>query len=392
MSAPGIVFGMNSIFAVQHFLTEILSMVREMGMDVTVIAPSHAGADPELPCAGIRYCAVPMKRDISPFSDLRTLWQLYRLLRSIRPAIANMSTPKMALLGGMAAWLAGVPHRIYTLRGLRYETTRGWKRALLMACEKIACLSAHRVLCISRSLKDAVLRDRIARAGKLVLLGDRVSEGIRASLPTLRDPPSEAALRDRLGIPEGSRVLGFVGRLTRDKGIEELAECCQTLHAERRDIHLLLLGAFESGDPVGPPIAHWIKTCPWVHWCGYVADPSPYYPLMDLFVFPTHREGLGRVLLEAASAGKPVVSTRTTGVVDVVLEGITGVLVPPGDAGALAQAVARVLDDRDMAVRMGEAARRLVHEHFDNSVYLNRLGEMLRSLVAAEALAATQDK
>jgi len=387
METPAIVFGMNSLFAVRHFLPEVLSLTREMGMDATVVAPGSGETAEEI-LAGARFRPVSMKREISPASDLRTLWQLWRMLRSIRPAITSMSTPKMGLLGGIAAWLAGVPHRLYTLRGLRYETTHSWKRALLMACERIACLSAHRVICISRSVKDAVLRDRIADAAKIVLLGERASEGIPIRDQPIRETRSAPSLRRLLGIPEGSQVLGFVGRLTRDKGIQELVECCQILLAEGRDIHLLLLGDFESGDRVNPATAGWIRSCPQVHWRGYVPDPTPYYPLMDLFVFPTYREGLGKVLLEAAAAGKPVVSTRTTGVIDVVLDGVTGILVPPRDAQALAQAAGRILSDRNMAGRMGEAALRLVREHFDNAVYLNRLGNMLQSLVSAEPLPA----
>jgi glycosyltransferase involved in cell wall biosynthesis len=390
MTARAIVFGMNSMFAVRHFLPEILTVVREMGMDVTVAVPAQPGEGPGPECPGVGYRTVPMKRDISPVSDLWTLWRLYGMLRVIRPAITNMSTPKMGLLGGIAALLAGVPHRIYTLRGLRYETTRGWKRFLLMVCERMACLSSHRVICISRSVKEAMLRDRIAQSGKIVLLGDRASEGIR--IPAVLDGAQSeislrhsASLRRSLGIPEEAQVLGFVGRLTRDKGIHELVECCQMLRSEGRNIHLLLLGAFESGDPVDPAVARWIRSCPQVQWRGYVADPSPYYPLMDVFVFPTHREGLGRVLLEAAAAGKPAVSTRVTGVVDVVLDGVTGILVPPGESRSLAQAVARILGDRDLAARMGAAARTLVREHFDNTVYLARLGNMLQSLVSAEA-------
>ncbi len=390
MPSPAIVFGANSIFAVRHLLREVLSMIRDRGMDVTVVAP--AGPEEQaLNAPGIHFRPIAMKREISPLRDLGTLWRLWRLLRSIRPAITNMSTPKMGFLGGIAAWSAGVPHRIYTLRGLRYETTRSWKRVLLRACEKVACRSAHQVICVSRSLKDTVLRDGLTSAGKVVLLGERASEGVRLPQQPAPDPASQLAMRRLLGIPEGSQILGFVGRLTRDKGIQQLVEGFQILRGQGRDVHLLLLGAFESGDPVDPSTAAWIRNSPQVHWRGYVADPCPYYSLMDLFVFPTHREGLGKVLLEAAAAGKPVVSTRTTGVIDVVLDGVTGILVPPGDSRALAQAAAHILDDREMAGRMGDAARRMVCEHFDNRVYLSRLGNMLQSLVWDEPLEAVTE-
>jgi glycosyltransferase involved in cell wall biosynthesis len=381
---------MNSTFAVRHFLSDVLSLVRDRGINVTVVAPSKPDEEPaSIP--GVHFRAITMNREISPVQDIRTLWQLYLLLRSIRPAITNMSTPKMGLLGGIAAWLGGVPHRIYTLRGLRYETTRSWKRVLLMACERLACLSAHQVICISRSVKDVVLRDRIAGPGKAVLLGERASEGIRLPDPALR-AGSTHALRRAMGIPEGSQVIGFVGRLTRDKGVPELVECFQLLRAEGRNVHLLLLGAFESGDPVDPSIAAWIRTCPQVHWPGYIENAEPYYPLMDLFLFPTHREGLGRVLMEAAAAGKPIVSTRTTGVVDVIFDDITGILVPTSDPRALARAAGRLLDDRGLAERLGEAARRLVQEHFDNSVYLSRLGNMLQDLAFSEPVSEGRRK
>jgi glycosyltransferase involved in cell wall biosynthesis len=105
---------------------------------------------------------------------------------------------------------------------------------------------------------------------------------------------------------------------------------------------------------------------------------------MDVFVFPTYREGMGKVLLEAAASGVPAVSTRVTGVIDVVVDGVTGILVPPGDANALAQAVASLLDDPSLAKRMARAGRQLIREHFDNSIYLQRLATMLESLARGE--------
>src|SRR5881409_1367716 len=128
MQKPAIVFGMNSMFAVRHFLPEILTMAGERGFCVTVIAPpgddNHTGrnACATEPIPGVEVRHVAMEREIAPLSDLLALWRMWAIFRSVRPAVTNVSTPKMGLIGGLAAWLARVPHRVYTLRGLRYET------------------------------------------------------------------------------------------------------------------------------------------------------------------------------------------------------------------------------------------------------------------------------
>ncbi len=382
MSAPCIVFGMNTMFAVRKFLPEILDMLRQRGMRPVVVAPGSVADVSDLAKCGIELRCVPLKREISPCADLLSLWRIWWVLRAIRPQVTNMSTPKMALLGGLAAWLAGVQHRIYTLRGLRYETARGWKRRLLVGCERIACGCAHQVICISRSVRHTAIRDRVVTEERAVLLGERVSEGLSRRRMSFRGRAEAArSMRDQLGIHPESTILGFVGRLTRDKGVGELAQAFRLLREEGRCVELLLVGTFETGDPVAPEIIEWLQGRNDVHWTGYLADPGPCFELMDIFVFPTYREGLGMVLLEAAAAAKPVVSTRTTGVVDVVLDGTTGLLVPAGDAEAVAHAVGRLLDDPAMAARMGAAARELVGEHFDNTYYLNRLGDVLRGMV-----------
>jgi glycosyltransferase involved in cell wall biosynthesis len=380
-----VVFGMNSSFAVRQFLPEVLAAVQHRGFDAVVAAPQppeSAAFRTSFP--GVRFRHVPMKREISLLSDIGSLCRLWFLLRSIHPALTNMSTPKMGLIGGLAAWLARVPHRIYTLRGLRYQTARSWKRKLLIACEKIACACAHQVICISRSVRQTAIQEGLAPAAKLVLLGERVSEGI-----TIEPEPEIRGgdlghMRRQLRIPDEAAVIGFVGRLTKDKGVCELVQCFQILQREGRAIHLLVLGDFESGDPVGRETVEWISTNAAAHCLGFVPDPKPYYRLMSAFVFPTYREGLGKVLLEAAAAGAPVVSTKVTGVVDIVQDGLTGILVPPGDAPALARAVGRLLDEPETAARMARAAQRMIREHFDNSFYLARFGEMIESMAAPD--------
>ncbi len=376
------VFGMNTAFAVHQFLPEVLQTARRCGFSPVILSPAPLSAQDgydrlDYPVA---FQPVPIRREISPLWDLWCLSRIWFILISIRPTVTNMSTPKMALLGGLAAWLARVPSRFYTLRGLRYETTRGWKRRILIACERVSCACAHQVICVSRSVKETAIRDRICSREKLSVLGDTVSEGISVR-PRQPTPSRESKkLRHSCGIPDRVPVIGYVGRLTRDKGINDLVAAAKRIRSEGVDVHVLIIGDFERGDPVDKETASWIRSSPHVHWLGYVPQPQPYFDIMDVFVFPTHREGLGRVLLEAAVAGKPVVSTRTTGVIDVVQDGITGMLVPPHDPAALAHATSMLISDPELAQRMGARARYLVEQHFDNTVYLERLRKMLEAL------------
>jgi glycosyltransferase involved in cell wall biosynthesis len=378
---PLIAFGVNSAFALNHLLGHTLIGLAGKGYHMAAIAPHaedeflHVAACPDLLLKNIA-----MKREIAPLTDLLVLWKLIVMLRRLKPAILNLSTPKMALLGGMAAFIVRVPRRIYFLRGLRYETATGWKRRLLMACERVACACAHQVVCVSASVREGAIHDRIVPASKTAMLGERGSDGIdlaRFEAPVDGSGGNSQCLRRKLGIPEGCFVVGYVGRLTRDKGVHELVGAITRLRAEGRDAHLLVVGAFEAGDPVDPACEAQIRTDPAIHFTGYMQDPVPYYRIMDLFAFPSYREGLGNVLLEAAAAGKPSVATRVTGVVDAVDDGVTGVLVPVRDPLALSNAMADLMDNPGKRQSMSRAGRIFVKKNFDADVMVDALANFL---------------
>ncbi len=374
---PLVVFGVNSTFALNHLLGHSLIGLAQKGYRLAAIAPNaENGFMHREACPGILLRNVDIKREISLWADLKALFALIMLFVRLRPAIANLSTPKMAFLGGMAAFLARVPRRIYFLRGLRYETAKGWKRRLLIACERVACACAHEIICVSPSVRRCAVKAGIVPESKTVMLGARGSDGVDLrGFDAGADSPEEAGmlLRHTLGLSEQSFVIGFVGRLTRDKGIEELVQASMELAHEGRDIRLLMIGAMESGDPVHPECARLISTNALIHATGYIEDPRPYYRAMDLFAFPSHREGLANVLLEAGAAGKPTVAARVTGSVDAIEDGLTGVLVPAHDSVALKVAIADLMDNPAKRQSMSKAAPVFVREHFDASKMVDAL-------------------
>ena len=313
--------------------------------------------------------AVKMERRITPLRDLAALWRLYRTLRAIRPHLLHAHTPKGGLLATIAAWLARVPVRIYTIHGLPMMTARGWKRLLLRWTERISCWCATQVLAVSDSIGEVAVAERLCRRDKLSVLLRGSINGVDAAGrldPQKWGPPCRRAVCQRHGIPEDALVAGFVGRIVRDKGIWELAQAWQTLRAGFPTLHLLLVGCFEPQDPVPSDAEVLLRNDPRVHLAGEVevADMPPYYAAMDVCVLPSYREGLPTVPLEAAAMCVPVVATRIPGCVDAVADGETGTLVGVHDAAALAAAVARYLADPHLRRRHGEAGRQRVLRDF----------------------------
>jgi lipopolysaccharide/colanic/teichoic acid biosynthesis glycosyltransferase/glycosyltransferase involved in cell wall biosynthesis len=329
---------------------------------------------------------VPMTREISPVRDLISFFRLWQTFRRLKPAITNVSTPKAGLLGGLAAAAAGVPCRIYTARGLRFETAQGVRRKLLFCTEFLACWSAHRVVAVSDSLRRLLIDNQLAPNGKIVVLGKGSSNGVDADRFDPQSIPVDALikLRASLGIPKSARVIGFVGRLTGDKGIVSLVEAYEILCQRIPNLCLLLVGDFEQGDTVDAEIRARIEADSRIVRCGFVSEPVVHYQLMDVVALPTYREGFPNVVLEAQAAGKAVVTTRVTGAVDSIEDGVTGVLVTAGDSVALASALERLLDDTRLREQMGRAGRERVKRDFRRKVVWDALLNEYRALAQSK--------
>jgi glycosyltransferase involved in cell wall biosynthesis len=346
-----------------------LRALREHGFQVSVIVSPDPNLNVVSQREGVEVIGVPMAREINLGRDTISVFSLYRTLNRLRPHLVNASTPKAGLLGMLAARLARVPVRIYQQRGLRLETTDGLKRRVLLQTERLAAASAHYVVCNSHSLRNRCAELRIARENKLRVLGGGSSNGIdTVHFQTDMGERSAAlhALRRQLAIPSEAQVIGFVGRLTRDKGILDLLAAFDSLSGQQPNLYLLLVGPLEQGDPLPAAIVARLQQDPRIVLTGYVNDTALHYLLMDVLAFPSYREGFPNVPLEAAASGLPVIGYPVTGTVDAVLPDETGFLVPVGDVAALADALRRLLDDPDLNAAMGQAGRQWVTMNFDS--------------------------
>ena len=313
----------------------------------------------------VRYYPVSIQRRISPLADIVSIWKIVRILRSIHPDIVHVHTSKAGLLGMIAAWIAAVRVKVFTIHGFRWVTKAGMSRRVIKASNRITCSLADRVFCVSKSNLDLGIGSNICRVEKAKVVCEGSVNGVDAM--GRFNPEREhnsSAIRKGLGIPENSFIFGFVGRIVRDKGIEELAAAWRSIRRDFSDVHLMLVGKAESGDPVSDETLEFFEKDERVHFTGFCPDVAPYYGAMDAFVLPSHREGFPVTPLEASAMGLPVIASNIRGCVDAVVNGQTGILVTPGNSGELEGAMRKFLDDRKTARRLGENGREFVLNSF----------------------------
>ncbi len=346
--SPRIVDVVNTAMILSSFAGR-MRFLQVHGFGWEVISSPGYGLDEFGRREGVDVHAVRMTRTITPLRDLITLYHLWRRLRRRRPTIVDAHTPKGGLLGMTAAWLAGVPVRVYHVHGLPLLVAGGIKRMLLRWSDWVAGRFAHRVVCVSYSIRQAALDQRLFAPEKIRVLGHGTINGVDSAFrfnPVRIGRDAGRRVRASLGIPDEARVLGFIGRVVRMKGVVELAQAWRDLRQRYPDSHLIVVGPFESKDAVPAGVRQELANDPRVHLIsGWVDDTTPYYAAIDVLSLPSHREGFPSALLEAAAMELPVVTTAIPGCVNAVVNGVTGTVVPPFDTVALADAVATYFTD-----------------------------------------------
>jgi glycosyltransferase involved in cell wall biosynthesis len=366
-------------FVLHHLEGQIRALVAA-SHEVTVVTSPGEGFERIAALGVARVVAVDIAREISPWSDLVSLARLVRVLRGLRPDIVHTNTPKAGLLGAVASFLCRVPVRLHTFTGQAWAERRGMVRWVSRLADRVILALNTRCYADSMSQRDFLIAEGIATPAQLRVLGAGSLGGVdlkRFDAARLR--PAAAAARARLGIGAADRVVVFIGRVTRDKGIVELVAAFRGL----RDAALVLVGPFEpERDPLPAETRLEIERNPAIHAVGYDPHPETYLAFADLLCLPSYREGFGNVVIEAAALGVPCLGTRIVGLSDAVVDGETGVLVPAKDTAALGQALSALLTDESRRTSLGEAARRRVHANFDADLVNTRLLEEYAVLAA----------
>lgn len=304
-------------------------------------------------CAELLFA--PIERKISPLRDLNALGRLVRLFKQYDIEVVHSVTPKAGLLAMLAACIARVPVRIHTFTGQVWATRWGPARAFLRAMDRLIAFCATHVLMDSRSQRDFLIANRVVSAGKSAVLANGSICGVDSDR-FRPDDSVRAQARNEARIPEDAVVFLYLGRLSRDKGVLDLARAFAALALSQPSAYLAIVGPDEES--LRHPIEDIVAKCTdRVRFVDYTDKPQDFMAAADAFCLPSYREGFGQVALEAAACGLPVIASRIYGVVDAVSDGETGLLHPPGDVPALRTQMETLLKDAALRAQLGRAGR-----------------------------------
>lgn len=360
------------------FCRGLFQELKEDGYDLVAVSSPGPALDELEKRENVRAYRVPMQRHISPLKDLKSLWQLIRVFHKEKPEMVHSITPKAGLLSMIAAWICRVPVRLHTFTGLIFPTSTGFKQKVLILTDRITCSCATHIVPEGEGVKDDLLKFNITKK-TLKVLGHGNIRGI-----DLKHYSKTSQVIEKASEIRRSDVCTyiFVGRVVRDKGINELIRSFELLNRKNPQTRLILVGSFEPNlDPLNPEILEEINTNPAIETVGKQNDVRPWLAASDIFVFPSYREGFPNVVIEAGAMDLPAIVTDINGSREIIEDGKNGIIIPPHDAEALYKAMLSLYQDQEYRNKLSANARNMIATRFEQSYVRNCLKEYYNSII-----------
>jgi glycosyltransferase involved in cell wall biosynthesis len=371
-------------FFLLHHLGGQIQFLAEAGHSVDIVCSRGPGCDELARIPGVRLINIEIPRRIAPLADAVALCRLYRLFRRSGYHVVHSTTPKAGLLSALAARAAGTPIRLHTFTGQHWKEMKGVLRWISRTCDRVILALNTQCYADSASQKEYLISEGIGDDKSLCVLG----AGSLAGADVRRWETALANYRraetwDALRVPQGIPLIVFVGRVTRDKGIVELIQAFKQVQSAGADCFLLVVGPMETaGDLELERELADMRANARFRLAGYDPKPENILAIADLLCLPSYREGFGNVVIEAGVMGIPTVGTSIVGLTDSIVPGVTGLLVPPKNARALADALLLLLRDEGARKRMGQAARERALALFDSARVNGLVGQEYERLCA----------
>ena len=345
-----------------------------------VLAVSSPGDDMETieEREGVRTIAIPMERRISLIKDFISLIRLIVLFAKERPDMVHSITPKAGLLSMLAAWITRVPVRMHTFTGLVFPTATGKMQKLLIAMDRLTCFCATHINPEGEGVKRDLVNYNITSKPLHIIANGNVN-GIDLEYFDKTPEVVEKACSYK---KEGTFTFCFVGRMVRDKGINELVHSFLRLYQKDERVRLLLVGPFEKElDPVLPEVEEHILHHPGICYMGYQNDVRPFLVASDALVCPSYREGFPNVVIQAGAMGLPAIVTDINGCNEIVLPDLNGVIIPSKDEQALYESMKYFASHPVEVERMAANARPLIASRYEQRIVWNALLDEYKSII-----------
>lgn len=360
------------------FLEEVILKLKRDGYEtVLVTSPGKELDDFKHRNSQEKTIEVPMERRISLFKDLKSLWQMIKVMRKEKPYIVHSMTPKAGLLTMISGWLTGVPVRIHTFTGLVWPTETGIKRKILMATDWITCACATHIIPEGQGVLDDLKIHKICHKPMQVLGYGNVKGVDLERFSPARFP--------KVKWDESKFRFIFVGRIVGDKGINELVEAFVRFNKEYPNTQLTLVGKYEANlDPVKPKTLKAIEESSSIDACGprYGDELLVEYMKSDCFVMPSYREGFPNTVIESGAMGLPSIVTDINGSREIIIHGENGLIVPSKDSDALYAAMKYMFEDVSAREKMAANARSLIESRFEKNFVQNCLIEFYEEILS----------
>lgn len=327
---------------------------------------------------GIRVIGVPMKRHVSLYSDVISLFRLIRVLNKEKPDVIHSMTPKAGLLSMLAGKITGVPVRVHTFTGLVFPTSYGLKRKILMLTDKITCACATYINPEGFGVKKDLEKFNITKKPLCVIANGNV-RGVDMKWYSRTE---QVVLKAKDLRVEDKVTFCFIGRIVKDKGINELVWAFSQLNKEYSNTRLILIGVLEDKlDPIKPEIYLEIMNNKSINYVGPQNDVRPWLAASDIYVFPSYREGMPNSLLEAGAMGLPSIVTNINGNNEIIVDGENGEIIPARNQDALYNKMREWVNNKEKVSRMAGNARRMIGERYSQDIVLAETIKVYHELI-----------
>lgn len=361
---------------IESFFIPQLQYLAANGFDVTVVCSNDSSLQEKLG-ESIRFYPIDIPRGISVGGSIYALKALTHFFKKEKFDLIQYSTPNAAFYSSIAAKKADCKVRNYHLMGLRYLGASGMGRTILKVLERIACHNSTSIECVSKSNMEMGIKEGLFPKEKVTVVWNGSTGGVDLSrFDFSKRQQWRMEIRKELGYSSSDFVYGFVGRITKDKGIDELLFAFLELNDNSK---LLLVGDIEKDNHLDVELLAKAQQNSNIKFHSFVSDIERYYAAIDVLVLPSYREGFGNVVIEAGAVGTPAIVTDIPGPTDTIDREKTALVVPVKNPNTLAESLMKIRE-RDY-VNMGENAAQFAKEMFDSKVLCQKILERKETLL-----------